>query len=208
MGNTRLSRSLGARRLLQRAMLVPASVVTVCALAACSDSTGLLTPASFENVDRQYGVYAITGSSSGLPAGYQFVSESLVRPQVLATGALNFDVAFDITADGKASVISAKRVVPTPPSAVAPVGFLQLTAIYEQLQQAPVKGYVDDTTAILSVGQSVVVRLTGSGCVYGEPFYAKLTIDSINVAQRRLLVRSLVNRNCGYRSLVAGVPKD
>lgn len=189
-------------------MSFPALSVTAVAVAACGDSNSLLSPAVYENIDRQYGVYALTGSPSGLPAGYQFTTESLVRPQILANGSLNFDVAFDITTDGKALVMSAKRVSPAPPAGVASIGFLQLTAVYDQVQKAPDKGYVNDTTAALTVGQAVYVRLSGSGCVYGEPFYAKLTIDSINVAERRLLVRSLVNRNCGYRSLTAGVPKD
>lgn len=208
MGITQLTRISGALRHQRRALSFSTLAVALFVVASCGDSNSLLSPAVYENVDRQYGVYALTGSPSGLPAGYQFTSESLVRPQILSSGALNFDVAFDITADGKALVMSAKKVVPTPPAGVAPIGFLTLTAVYEQVVKAPDKGYVDDTTATLTVGQAVYVRLTGSGCVYGEPFYAKLTIDSINVAERRLLVRSLVNRNCGYRSLTQGIPKD
>lgn len=208
MGITQLTRISGALRHQRRALSFSTLAVALIVVASCGDSNSLLSPAVYENVDRQYGVYALTGSPSGLPAGYQFTSESLVRPQILSSGALNFDVAFDITADGKALVMSAKKVVPTPPAGVAPIGFLSLTAVYEQVVKAPDKGYVDDTTATLTVGQAVYVRLTGSGCVYGEPYYAKLTIDSINVAERRLLVRSLVNRNCGYRSLTQGIPKD
>lgn len=203
MGITQLPRPFGALRHLQRAMSFSACLVT---LAACGDSSSLLSPASNENVDRQYGVYAITGGPNGQPAGYQFTSESLVRPQVLNTGALNFDVAFDITPEGKALLLTARKVVPLPPSTAPVIGLLKLTAVYDQLTFAPDKGYVNDTTMTLSVGDAVLVRVTSSGCVYGEPYYAKVAIDSINVAERRLLVRSLVNRNCGYRSLEAGVP--
>lgn len=202
-GTTQLPRLFGARRSLQRALSFSALLV---AFAACGDSNLFTSPATNENVDRQYGVYALTGSSSSLPAAYQFTSETLVRPQILNTGALNFDIAFDISPEGKAVLMTAKKVVPVPPQGAPIVGMLKLTAVYDQLTIAPEKGYVNDSTATLSVGDAILVKIVNSGCVYGEPFYAKLAIDSINVAERRLLVRSLVNRNCGYRSLEAGVP--
>lgn len=183
-------------------------VVTFAFLASCGDTDSFLQPAGFENVDRQYGLFALNGTPSGLPAGYQFTTESLVRPQVLGNGSLNFDVAFDITGDGKALVMPARRVVPQAPAGSPSIAFLSFGGAYEQLARAPEKGFVDDTTASLTVGQVLMIRLSASGCVYGEPLYAKLTVDSINVAQRRLLVRSLVNRNCGYRSLEVGIPKD
>ena len=139
---------------------------------------------------------------------YHFTSESLVRPQVLADGSLNFDVAFDITAAGKVLVLPARAIVPLPPAGAPSIGFVRQPGVYEQLQRATDKGYVADSTITLAVGETVTIRLLNSGCVYGEPFYAKLTIDEVNVAERRLLFRTLVNRNCGYRSLLEGIPKD
>ena len=58
------------------------------------------------------------------------------------------------------------------------------------------------------MGKAVILRLDNSGCPYNEPFYAKLTVDSINVVERFAIVRSLVDRNCGYKSLSAGIPKN
>lgn len=186
----------------------PAIVVVAVALVRCGGSDSLLSPANFENVDRQFTAWALSGSSSALPAGYQFTSESLVRPQVLGNGSLNFDVAFDITSAGKVIVLPARLVVPAPPGGAPSIGFARQPGVYEQLKRATDKGYVTDSAVTLAVGEAVTVRLLNSGCVYGEPFYAKLTIDEIVVAERRLLFRTLVNRNCGYRSLVAGIPKD
>jgi hypothetical protein len=85
---------------------------------------------------------------------------------------------------------------------------LRPTAVFDQLTRAPTSGYVADTTATLAVGEALVVRVANASCFYGDPYYAKLTIDSINVSERRLLVRTLVNRNCGYRSLASGLPTD
>lgn len=189
-------------------MSLPALIAAAAMLVRCGGSDSFLTPANYENVDRQYDVWALSGSSSALPAGYQFTSESLVRPQVLANGSLNFDVAFDITPAGKVLVLPARLIVPLPPAGAPSLGFVRQPGAYEQIQRATDKGYVTDSSTTLAVGETITIRLANSGCVYGEPFYAKLTIDEINVTERRLLMRTLVNRNCGYRSLVAGVPKD
>jgi hypothetical protein len=207
-GESLLIRLSGALPNLRRALSFPALFVAALALVRCGGSDSFLTPANFENIDRQYEAWAITGSSAALPAGYQFTSESLVRPQVLADGTLNFDVAFDINAAGKVLVLPARVITPVPPAGAPSIAFAQQPGVYEQVQRATDKGYVTDTTITLGVGDQITVRLANSGCVYGEPFYAKLTIDEVNVAERRLLFRTLVNRNCGYRSLLAGVPKD
>lgn len=207
-----MPRPISAHPIFPRARTLPAlavaAILTLSVMIACGDTPSLVAPASVENVDRQYGVYALTGSPAGLPAAYQFTTETLVRPQVLVNGSVNFDVAFDITADGKALILPARLVSPVPPTAVALVGFQSFPGAYEQLTIAPVNGFVNDTTATLSVGQAIMIRLSGTGCFYKDPYYAKLTIDSINVAERRLLIRTLVNRNCGYRSLVAGLPTE
>ena len=206
MGTTLLPRPVSALQLMRRALSFSVCGLTVAVLISCGSANNFLTPASFENVDRQFSLYALTGTSSSLPAAYQFTTESIVRPQVLNNGSLNFDVALDLDASGKVTVMTAKKIVPLPPAGAPTVGLLKLTAVYDQLAIAPDKGYVNDSTVTLAIGEAVLVRLTGSGCIYGEPIYAKFAIDSIDTVARRILVRSLVNRNCGYRSLKAGVP--
>jgi hypothetical protein len=208
MGISLLSRLSGALRFVRRAMSFPAAIVTVSALAACGGADSLLAPANNENTDRQFQVWAMTGTSAALPSGYRFSTESAVRPQVLAGGSLNFDVAFDLGPDGLALVLPAKAVVPQPPAGVASIGIQPVAGIYEQVQRAPESGYRPDTAITMAVGKTIVLRLEDSGCPYREPFYAKLAIDSINVVERFIIVRSLVDRNCGYKSLMAGIPKN
>ncbi len=208
MGKTLYLRPFGAVRSLSRALVLCVTVLTTAVVSACGADNNLLSPAFFENFDRQFEFWAISGTSAALPAGYQFTTESLVRPQVLGNGTINFDVAFDLNAAGKVVVLPVRLVAPLPPGRSPSVGFLRWSAAYEQLQRAPDRGYVADTTAVLGVGETISVQLTNSGCNFGEPFYAKLTVDQIDVPARRMLVRVLVNRNCGYRSLTAGVPKD
>lgn len=203
-----LPRLSGALRFLWRAIAFPVLIVTSSVVAACGDDNSLLSPAFVENADRQYEVWAITGTAAALPSGYQFTTESLVRPQVLSGGSINFDVAFDLTADGKVLVLPARLVVPLPPGGAPPVGVQRWPAAYEQLQRALDRGYVADTALTLSVGETIMVQLASTGCTFGDPFYAKLTVDEIDLPSRRILVRSLVNRNCGYRALTVGLPTN
>ncbi len=208
MGTTLLPRHSDARRLPRRAMSFPALVFAAVVLAACGAGNSFTQPASFDNVIRTYSVYAVTGTSNTLPAAYQYSTETLVRPQVLSTGSLNFDLAFDIGVDGKVRLLPARFVVPLPPGGSPSLGLQKMLGVFEQLQRAPLTGYTLDSAATAAVGDTYTLQLHDSGCIYGDLFYAKLTVDSIILAQRRIVVRSLVNRNCGYRSLTEGLPKD
>ena len=209
MGVTLLARYLGAPRSARRAMSFSALMISAAALTACGDTNSPLTTASFENTARNYSVYALSGTPSALPSAYQFTTEFLVRPQLLANGGVNFDVAFDLTSDNKVKLLPVRAlVVPLPPAGVSSVGMLKSTSSYSALERAPDRGYTLDTTVVVGVGETVVLQLPGSGCVYGEPFYAKLVVDSIIAAERRIVVGSLVNRNCGFRALTVGIPKN
>lgn len=197
----------GAIRHLRRALLSALSLGLVSAV-ACSDDNGLTSPASIENATRVYSVYALSGTSSALPAAYQFASERLARPQLLSSGGLNFDLAFDIAADGRVLLLPAATVVPAPPAGAPVIGLQRVSQTFLTLLRAPDRDYGFDSTVTVGVGETVAVEVRSSPCVYGEPYYAKVTIDSIIVAERRIVVRSLTNRNCGYRSLTEGLPAN
>lgn len=206
MGTTLLLRKFSARTLLRRALLFSAVSVAVFAQAACGGAASLLSPASIANVTRIFSVYALTGTSNALPAAYKFTTESLERPQVLNSGAINFDVAFDITADGRVRILPAKFVVPLPPAGAPVVGLQKMTVAFEVLARAPATGFQTDSAVTVGIGETYTIKLAHSGCTFSEPFYAKFTVDSIDLSQRRVVVRSLVNRNCGYFALTDGLP--
>ena len=208
MGTTLLLRIAGALRSSQRALAFTVFVLGAISAAACGGSDGLTSPAQVESFTRVFSVYALTGTSGALPAAYQFTSESLERPQLLASGAVNFDVAFDIGADGKVRIYPARAIVPAPPSPAPLIGVQKAAQGFLAMTKAPTTGYLVDSTVVAGVNDSFVFELRSVGCVYGEPFYAKLAIDSIIASERRIVVRSLVNRNCGFRSLAEGLPKD
>lgn len=217
MGTTLLQRIVGALRPTQRALsfspratrwLAATLIAAAVGVQACGDSNGLTSPASSENVTRSYSVYALSGTPSALPAAYQFTSESLTRPQVLPSGSINFDVAFDIGGDGRVRILPARVVVPAPPNGSPSIGVLKVSQAFDALTRAPERGYLSDSVVVAGIGDTYVFELRQSGCIYQEPFYAKLTVDSIIAAERRIVFRSLVNRNCSFRALTDGLPKN
>jgi hypothetical protein len=202
------TRAAGERRswrTRRHALLAPLVAV---GFAGCGNDGNFLGPANVANVDRPLAVFALTGSPQALPAAYKFTTESLVRPQLLNSGTLNFDLAFDIGADGRVRLLPAGVVAPAPPLGAPVVRMQQSRVPYAAITRAPTGGYVTDSTFTGVAGDAFVLQLPGSGCFLGDPFYAKVGIDAVDVASRRITITVLVNRNCGYRSLRPGLPAD
>ena len=206
MSFTPNARRLGAPRIARRALSFCAAVLLAGGSAACSDENPFLSPATRENVVRTFSVWTLTGSNPSLPAAMLFTNLTPERPQVLSNGSVNFEVAFDLTGDGKVRFIPARALVPQSPAGAPIVGLLRSNSAFSALTRAPERGYTDDSTMVVGVNELVLVRLASAGCIYGEPYYAKVSVDSVIMAERRIVMRTLVNRNCGYRSLAEGLP--
>ena len=181
---------------------------------ACGNDSNFTQNATSTNAQISGNLYALTGTAPELPAGYEVSSNTFVRPLVgQFSGAANFDLAVDIRADGKVLLIPVRAIVPfapAPAGGAASVALLKSTQPYDLLTRAPATGaFITDSVAVASVGDTFLIKLITSNCVYGEPLYGKFVIDSLIVSQRRMVVRAITNLNCGgYRSLVAGIPKD
>jgi hypothetical protein len=205
---TVISISNRACRVTFLALLAPA----VCLLVACGNGSTLTQTATTENVSTQASVYALTGSAAELPAAYNMEGATFVRPVLQPNGTVNFQLAFDINADGKVVLLPVRKVTPQPPfppSGAPSIGLVRSTIPYDQITKAATSGYAFDSVTIASVGEAFYLQLPLAGCVYGEPYYGKLVIDSVFVAERRIVARALTNRNCGgYRSLTTGLPKN
>lgn len=180
---------------------------------ACSDDGNFTQDATRENVVNASSIYALSGTSPDLPAAYSASNGAFVRPIVSSSaGSVNFELAFDIRADGKVLLLPVRSLVPFPPSPVtgAPsIGLQKSGAAFDLVERAASSGYLSDSVLVASAGETFLFRLTSAGCFYGEPYFGKLIIDSVIVSQRRMVVRALTNRNCGgYRSLTVGLPKN
>jgi hypothetical protein len=208
MGFPLFTRPVGAPLPARRALSFVAIACGLFAMAACGGGDPFRSQPTSENTERQTPVFALSGTPIGLPTAYQFTTESLVRPQVLANGQVNFDVAFDLTADNRVLLYPVRLIVPQPPGGSPIVGLQRSSGSFDAIERAPDRGYTDDSSMVVAKGEVVLVRLPGSGCAFGDPFYAKMQIDTIFPAERRMILRTLVNRNCGYRALTPGVPRN
>lgn len=176
-------------------------------VAACGGDDPFRPRASLPNAERSYALFSLTGAP-GLPAAIDFLSDRVVIPEVVGQSA-NFDLAFDIDRQGRVTVLPA-RLVASPPNAPAQLQLQVVSGTFEALTRAPTSGYVTDSTRTLAVGQVLAIQLPTpqAVCVFQEPYYGKLVVDSIIPATRRLVIRTIINRNCGYRSLSVGLPTD
>ncbi len=208
MGITLIDRLFDAPRRIRRALSFPALFLSAVLLVACGAETNLLPPATNENVSRSFSVFALTGSSSALPSGYSFTTEQVARLQILASGSLNFDIAFDLTADNRVRLLPVRSLVPLPPGATPNIGLQTSAAGFGSLVRAPDRGFAIDSALVVNVGELVLLQISPAPCPFNDPFFAKLVVDSVVVAERRMVVRSLINRNCGFRSLTAGIPQN
>ncbi|MEO7363403.1 MAG: hypothetical protein ABI120_23925, partial [Gemmatimonadaceae bacterium] len=178
---------------------------------ACANDANFTQNATSTNFIIASNLYALTGTAPELLAGYEASTNSFVRPLVgQFSGIVNFELAFDIRADGKVLLLPVRSLIPfaPSPSGGAPsVALLKSAQPFDLLTRAPTSAaFVNDSVAVASAGDTFLIKVNTSNCVYGEPLYGKIVIDSVIVAERRMVVRALTNLNCGgYRSLIIGI---
>jgi hypothetical protein len=182
-----------------------ATLFAVAALSACGNPTNL--KATSLTVTDTLSVFALSGTPPTYPSGISIVA----RQAVLVNGFAGFDVAFDINSSGNAVVYPVKLVV-TSLSGARPVGVQKVTGTFETVTDAPKTGYQQDSSVVLAKGEVVAVESAhnGSGdiCSFAlsPNLYAKIALDSVNLASRTLYLRMGVDPNCGFRSFAEGIP--
>jgi hypothetical protein len=187
-----------------RLFLASAAAVTVAAIGACGDPTG--TRGEIAVVEDTVTLYALNGSHPAAPVGFSILDGSL-RP---LNSAFAFDVALDLDAQGRVVVYPARmlagNLVPT-----SLAGVRKVDGTWSSVTEAPTSGYRADSAVTLAVGEVAVVQVATEICTYalrGVNVYGKFVVDSIRPAGREIFGRLLNNPNCGFRSLVPGVPRD
>jgi hypothetical protein len=173
-------------------------------LNACDDPTGTSVP--IENIDRKLTVYAMNSTPPTYPSAIQMRAGLVLR----IDAGFNFDLAFDITSDNVIGVYTAGSLASelANPRRVG----LQLTnELFSQAKTAPTSGYVYDSSYVVTAGQTMFVDVIEPACTgsfRGPNIRSKLVVDSFDLTSRAIHLHILVNRNCGFRSLVDSVPKD
>lgn len=185
----------------------PALLVAVAAavvLASCGDSTGIR--ATFNNEDDTLTVWAFNGTATTLPSAIRLFTSSTVR----INAQFAFDVAFDLNAAGEVEAHSVRRMAGQT-VATHRVGMQLTDQSFDEATVAPISGYAYDTTLVIPVGKVFFIDAIEQECSFsflGANLRAKAVIDSVNTGSRKIYVHMLANRNCGFRSLVKGEPKD
>ena len=184
-----------------------ATISVVVGLNACGDPTNL--KASGLNSVDTLSVFALSGTPPSYPSGLN----ALARQPVRVDGNANFDVAFDIDNAGNTIVYPVKLVV-NQPGGNRPVGMQLLTALFDSVAQAPKDGYQADTGVVVAPGQTLVIQsqhnFSGDICQFAlnPNIYAKIAVDSVNLASRTLFLRLGLDPNCGFRSFAEGLPTN
>jgi hypothetical protein len=186
-------------------LAVLATMCVAVVLNACGDPTSLR--ASLPTAVDTLSVFALTGTPPSYPSGISIVAGQAVR----VDGFAGFDVALDIDATGRAVVYPVKLVVASPGGS-RPVGLLKVTGSFESVSEAPSTGYQTDASIVVAPSETVVIQSAHNGdrdiCQFAlSPYiYAKIAVDSVNLASRTLYLRMGVDPNCGFRSFADGIP--
>lgn len=184
----------------RRALLVV--LATAFLAVACEDP--FKVTASNPNIDATFELWALSGSPAAYPSG-------LLVPQATAVrldAAGSFDLAFDIDPDGRVLVYPVSSVV-SPLAGSRTIAFQRAPGIYNAIVEAPKAGWTSDTVFTVNEGQSFFAKVTTLYCQYDlrQDIYAKFIVDSVITAERRIKLSARVNPNCGFRSLLSGIPE-
>jgi hypothetical protein len=181
------------------ALIASASLLTAC------DDPQLLR-AQLPTVQDVYTVFALSGTPASYPSGLN----TYVRAAVRVDGNANFDVAFDLDADGNAIVYPVQKIV-SGLSSSRRVGLRRVNAPFDSVTLAP-SGTYADSTLVARKGDVLVIQAvrnsTGDACAFDiSPYiYTKMRVDSIAVDTRTIVLQTVLDPNCGFRSFESGVP--
>lgn len=183
-----------------------ATMFVVVVLNACGDPTSI--KASFGTTVDTLSLYALSGTPPSYPSGIALLSRQPVR----VDGFAGFDVAFDIDHSGAALIYSVKLVVTSPGGSRA-VGMMKSAQSFNDVLEAPKTGYQSDSAFVVTPGETVIIQSAhnfsdGDLCRFAinPNIYAKVAVDSVNLASRTLYLRLGLDPNCGFRSFAAGIP--
>jgi hypothetical protein len=198
-----ISKTLRVRSGIPR-RFIPGALVVYAVIAGACDGPSIL-PGNTENATQAFFVHALTGSPIATSTAIAFPGRAVTR----VDGTFNFDVAFDIDRNGNV-VLLPPELVGQNPGGNRLVGIITNIGSYDQIVEAPLKGYTVDSTTVVSRGQAVAVQAQEPICSTSNPaapyLYAKMVVDSVDIVGRGIYGRAMIGGDCGYRQLIAGFP--
>jgi hypothetical protein len=181
-----------------RTSRIVAAVLAVLAV-ACGDPTK--PRATYPNAPSSYALYAFTGAPVNAATAISFLGGA-----ARADASFSFDLAFDLDASGRPIVYPVRALASDLAGSVKRVGLQVVAGSFESLREVPETGYDTLNAKTVNVGDVLAVEMfdlqTCGFSLGGQLMYAKLTIDSVHTASRRLYARTVLDPNCGYRNVV------
>ncbi len=158
-------------------------------------------PAAFENEIDTLVLAALTGTPVNVPSGYDLVAARRARTDLNE----EFDFAFEIDSTDTGALLTSTLV-----GRRTEAGIVPLNVPFDSIFTAPEEGYVTDSVVTVGAGDTFVARsrftLTGCTVAASLPRYGKFEVLAIDLQERTVEFKMLVNVNCGYRDLEPGIP--
>lgn len=178
------------------------ALLLAAALGACGDAN-ILPPATVPAVEDTLALWAVTGTDIIHPSAFDLLNNQVVRTDRSA----GFDFVFDFVVDSVGDTVPV--LFPRGGVGLSADGGLQLVRVHwDTLLVAPPDGYESQLPVRFDLGSVVVARSRTQTCNFGlsAGLYAKLQPLDIDLPNRRMVIRILVDQNCGYRGLQTGLP--
>lgn len=175
------------------------AVAALAVLAACGDPTK--PKATYANALSSYVLTALTGAPPTASTAVSFLGGA-----ARADAGFAFDIAVDLDAAGRPVIYPVRTLASGLAGNVKRVGLQLVPGTFDTVREAPKTGYDTLSAQTIRPGDVLAVEMLDlNACLYsfgGQFLYAKFTVDSVPAGTRRLYARSVVDPNCGYRSVV------
>jgi hypothetical protein len=183
--------------------LLRVAVVLFAVLAvACGDLTR--PKATYANALSTYTMYTFTSAPATAPNALIFLGGA-----AHASGSFLFDVAFDIdSATGRPMIIPVRSLAGAAAGVPKYVGMQTMPGAFDDIRLVPQTGYDSVSVKTINPGTVLAVELRDATTCFSytlitsQFLYAKLVVDSVNMASKKLYIRTVVDANCGYFSVV------
>lgn len=185
------------RHLLSLALLAPV-------LVACGSDVNL-APASIPNVVDTITLGSLNGSPVSLPSAYSVADGVAVRTDITSA----FDFAYNVDTTGRHVFLTLEVMRLTSTEGSGP-GLQPTSKPFDQLTSAPSNGWITGDTIVVDSGTVLYLRSRIICGGLGVPLYGKLEVLSLDdtPGNQTITFQALANENCGYKSLLPGLPRD
>lgn len=184
-------------------LLRPASLVALLVAGACSDPNNL-PDAQIPNVVDTVTISALTGTPIRLPSAFSVADRAAIRTDLSA----QFDFAFDILPSAGTPVFLPRSALGFPLEGSLQPGLQEREEPFAEILEAVSNGYITRDTIPIAAGERYMARSRVVCTGLGIPRYGKLEVLAIDATARTVTFQVLVGQNCGYNSLVPGIPEE